>query len=120
MAIAFEQQRQQKALAHDDDIHRQKLAQLANPQGVNPPGESRRSALDDDDEGEFPPEAIEISPLYPGVPQKEIAAIFEGKFNPKNLYKLHRKASLDFDDEDVVSLSDGKLRTKRRTGTTKD
>jgi hypothetical protein len=120
MAIAFEQQRQQKALAYDEDIHRQKLAQLANPHGSNPQGGGRRSPLDQADEGEFPPEAVEISPRYPGVPQKEIAAIFEGKFNPKNLYKLHRKASLDIEDEDVISLSDGKLRTKKRTGTTKD
>ena len=65
------------------------------------------------------PEAIEVSLLFPAVPQKEVAAIFEGKFDPKNLYK-HRKLTLTNEDDDEVPFIDGKLRTKKRTGTTKD
>ncbi|KAN0079533.1 hypothetical protein V8E54_004747 [Elaphomyces granulatus] len=114
-AIALEEERQRKAIAFEEDLYRQKLAQLAPPQG-----EGRRPTADEDDEGEIPPEAIEVSLLFPAVPQKEVAAIFEGKFDPKNLYKLHRKVTLTNEDEDEVSFIDGKLRTKKRTGTTKD
>jgi hypothetical protein len=96
-AIIWEEERQQK-----EDLYRQKLAQLATPQG-----EGRRPTADEDDEGEIPPEAIEAFLLFPAIPQKEVAAIFEGKFDPKNLYKLHRKVTLTNEDEDEVSLIDG-------------
>jgi hypothetical protein len=114
-AIAWEEEHQRKAIAFEEELHRQKLAQLATPLR-----EGRYPTADEDDEGEISPEAIEVSLHFPAVPQKEIAAIFEGKFDPKNLYKLHRKVTLANEDGDEVSFVDGKLRTKKRTGTTKD
>jgi hypothetical protein len=39
--------------------------------------------------------------LFPAIPQKEIAAIFEGKFDPADLYKLHRSLN-NVENEQVV------------------
>jgi hypothetical protein len=61
----------------------------------------------------YPPEAKEVSLLFPVAPQKEIASIFEGKFDPVNLYKLRGRVSLS-------KVTGGKFRAKKRSGTVKD
>ena len=43
---------------------------------------------DDDTIGELPLEARKVAAHYLGLPRKEIAAIYKGKFIPENLYKL--------------------------------
>ena len=43
---------------------------------------------DDDTIGELPLEARKVAAHYPGLPWKEIAAIYKGKFISENLYKL--------------------------------
>ncbi|KAN0067895.1 hypothetical protein V8E54_014142 [Elaphomyces granulatus] len=78
------------------------------------------NSLNDEEEGEIPPEAKEAALLFPAISQKDIAAIFENKFDPRNLYKLYRKVSLTVVEEEEISVSGGKIRTKKRTGTTKD
>jgi hypothetical protein len=40
------------------------------------------------------------TPMRKIAPQKGLAAIFEGKFDPTNRYKLHKKASLSKDDDE--------------------
>ena len=57
-------------------------------------------------ENEIPPEAVEVSLLFPAASQEEVAAIFKGKFDPKNLYKLHWKAIFTIEDDDEVLLLD--------------
>ena len=62
----------------------------------------------------------EVALSFPDIPQKEIAAIFEGKFDTANLYKLHGKISLDVEDDEEISISGGKIHAKKRKGTAKD
>jgi hypothetical protein len=120
--IAFEDERRAKELAFDEErraqereLHQQKLAQLTSADSSG-----TRRADQDDDEGEIPSEAKAVSLLFPIAPQKEIAAIFEGKFDPVNLYKLRGRVSLTKDDDDEISVTGGKLRAKKRSGTAKD
>lgn len=115
MALAHEKERQRRQLAYDEDFHQRKLSQL-DVDSRHP----SRAQPEDDDEGEIAPEAKEITLLYPAIPSKNIAAIFDGTFDPKDLYKLHRTVSLDVDDEDEISIVGGKLLSKRRKGTAKD
>jgi hypothetical protein len=80
---------------------------------------------DDDDEieGEIPPEVRQIHPNFPSVKPSLLHEIFKDKFDPFNLYKLHRDAGLavenDVNEEDFA-ISRGRLRFKKRTGTAKD
>jgi hypothetical protein len=113
----IELERQRKALAFEEDLHRRQLAQY--DAGVPDPNR-RQNNVDDEEEGEIPPEAKEAALLFPAISQKDIAAIFENKFDPRNLYKLYRKVSLTVVEEEEISVSGGKIRTKKRTGTTKD
>jgi hypothetical protein len=69
-------------------------AQLLGPEGDGRPPTTA------DDEGEVPPEAREIALLFPAISQKQIAAIFEGSFDPKYLYKLH----LANEDENEITF----------------
>lgn len=110
--LAFEEERR----AHERELHQQKLAHLVATDSPND-----RQATHEDDEGEIPLEAQAVSLQFPIAPQKELAAIFEGKFDPTNLYKLRGKVSLSKDDDDEeISVSGGKLRAKKRSGTLKD
>jgi hypothetical protein len=120
--LAFEEQRQanelafdQERRAHEKDLYQRRLAQLTTESST-----SHRPEADEEDEGEIPPEAKEVSLLFPTAPQKEIAAIFEGKFNPTNLFKLHWKVTLSNNEEEDISMIGGKLWAKKRTGTAKD
>ena len=79
--MAFDQERR----AHEKDLYQRRLAQLT----AESPATGRRPDPEEEDEGEIPPEAKEVSLLFPTALQKEIAAIFEGKFDPTNLFKLH-------------------------------
>jgi hypothetical protein len=112
----IELERQRKALAFEEDLHRRQLAQY--DEGA--PGPNQRQNNADDEEGEIPPEAKEAALLFPAISQRDIGAIFENKFDPRNLYKLYRKVSLTVVEEEEISVSGGKIRTKKRTGTTKD
>lgn len=123
-AIVFEEQRRANELAFDEErraqereLHQRKLAQLLplEYQQLN-----QLSNQEGVDEGEIPLEAKEVSLLFPAAPQKEIAAIFEGKFDPANLCKLHRKVTLSNDEDEEISFAGGKLRAKIRSGTAKD
>ena len=95
---AFQEDRRAKELAfeeerraHERELHQQKLAHLVATDSPND-----RQATHEDD-------------------------IFEGKFDPTNLYKLRGKVSLSKDDDDEeISVSGGKLRAKKRSGTLKD
>ena len=118
----YKDERRAKELAFDEErrtqereLHQQKLARLT---AADLPGS--RSPDKDDDEGEIPPEAKEVSLLFPIAPQKEVAAIFEGKFDPVNLYKLRGRVTLSRDDDEEISVTGGKLRAKKRSGTVKD
>jgi hypothetical protein len=71
-------------------------------------------------EGETPLEALAISEKFPGLPHSQIALIFLNKFEPKNLHKLRRGGDINDDLEEDVTLSGGRLRVKRTTGTAKD
>ena len=114
----LEVERQHKALAFEEDLHQQHLAQLNADARARQLDQSH--GLDDDEDGEISSEAKEVSLLFSAILQKEIAAIFEGKFNPTNLYKLHRKVTLSIEDEEEISVSGGKLRAKKCTGTAKN
>jgi hypothetical protein len=62
--------------------------------------------------------SLSYSPLYH---KKKSQQFLRESLTPKTcMYKLHRKVTLTNEDEDEVSFIDGKLRTKKRTGTTKD
>jgi hypothetical protein len=74
--LAFEEERR----AHERELHQQKLTNLATTDSQN-----ERQATHEDDEGEIPVEAKAVSLQFPIAPQKELAAIFEGKFDPTNL-----------------------------------
>jgi hypothetical protein len=101
----LEVERQEKALLFEEDLHRRQLAQYE----IGAPGVNRRpNNVDDEEEGEIPPEVKEVVLLFPAISQKEIAAIFDNKFDPRNLYKLYYRKVC------------GKIRTKKRTGTAKD
>jgi hypothetical protein len=92
-AIAWEEERQRKVIAFEGDPHRWRLVQLANRRLPQTRTIKVRSS----------PEISSFSSV-PTVPQKEVAAIFEGKFDPKNLYKLHRKVVLTNEDEDEITI----------------
>lgn len=117
--MAFEDEHQAKELAFDEErraqereLHQQKLARITSVDS-SVDSSVTRHVDQDDDEGEIPPEAKEVSLLFPVAPQKEIASIFEGKFDPVNLYKLRGRVSLS-------KVTGGKFRAKKRSGTVKD
>ena len=78
---------------------------------------------DDENEGEISPEVRKIHPRFPSVKPALLHEIFKDKFDPFNLYKLHRDAGLavenDVNEEDFA-ISRGRLRFKKRAGTAKD
>ena len=120
--MAFEDERRAKELAFDEErraqereLHQQKLARITSVDSS-----VTRHVDQYEDEGEIPPEAKEVSLLFPVAPQNEIASIFEGKFDPVNLYKLRGRVSLSKDDDEEISVTGGKLRAKKRSGTVKD
>jgi hypothetical protein len=113
--LAFDDERRAKELAFDEErraqereLHQQKLARITSVDSS-----VTRHVDQDDDEGEIPPEAKEVSLLFPVASQKEIASIFEGKFDPVNLYKLRGRVSLS-------NVTGGKFRAKKRSGTVQD
>jgi hypothetical protein len=108
----IELERQRKALAFEEDPHRRQLAQY--DAGAPAPNQ-RQNNVDDEEEGEIPPEAKDAALLFPAISQKDIAAIFENKFDPRNLYKLYRKVSLTVVEEEEISVLGGRIRTKKRT-----
>ncbi|KAN0070925.1 hypothetical protein V8E54_011090 [Elaphomyces granulatus] len=89
--LAFEEEHR----AHERELHQQRLANLAATDSPND-----RQATHEDDEGEIPLEAQAVSLHFPIAPQKELAAIFEGKFDRTNPYKLRGKVSLSKDDDE--------------------
>jgi hypothetical protein len=111
--IEHENEVRRRALQQQEELHQLKLAQFSTEYTPN--------LNDQDDEGEIPLEAKAVSLLFPSAPQREVAAIFNNKFDPSNLYKLCRKIGLlsDADDQDI-SFTRGKLRSRKRTGTFKD
>jgi hypothetical protein len=114
--IALE--REQKALVFEQELHQRRLAHL-DAEAVDRRHPNPQLPVSDD-EGEISPVAKEVALSFPAVPQKEIAAIFEGKSDPANLYKLHRKVSLAMEDDEEISISGGKIHSKKRKGTAKD
>jgi hypothetical protein len=78
---------------------------------------------DDENEGEISPEVRKIHPRFPSVKSALLHESFQDKFDPFNLYKLHRDAGLavenDVNEEDFA-ISRGRLRFKKRAGTAKD
>jgi hypothetical protein len=123
---AFENERRAKELAfdeerrvHERELHQQRLARLMSAASADSSG--NRHADKDDGDNVIPPEAKEVSLLFPQASQKEIAVIFEGKFDPTNLHKLRERVFLmSKDDDEEVSVSGGRLRAKKRFGIVKD
>lgn len=80
--------------------------------------------MDDDDiTGELPPEVMNITFRFAGLPQEEIIRIFHNKFKPINLYRLRHLRGLRFDamqDHDRVGIEDGMLKLRKTSGTYKD
>lgn len=77
---------------------------------------------EDDTIGELPLEARKVAAHYPGLPRKEIAAIYRGKFIPENLYKLRMLYGRDDKDQTTqftIGLN-GDLQFRRIKGTLKD
>ncbi|KAN0079042.1 hypothetical protein V8E54_005555 [Elaphomyces granulatus] len=107
--IALE--REQKALVFEQELHQRRLAHL-DAEAVDRRHPNPQLPVSDD-EGEISPVAKEVALSFPAVPQKEIAAIFEGKSGPANLYKLHRKVSLAMEDDEEISISGGKIHSKK-------
>lgn len=91
--------------------------------GVLTPQSSVSTIEEDNDAiGELPLEARKVAAQYPGLPRKEIAAIFKGKFIPENLYKLrlmYGRDDVDRTTRFTIGL-DGDLQFKRIKGTLKD
>ena len=99
-AIEHDNEIRRRALQQQEELHQLKLAQFNTEYTSNP--------NDQDDEGEIPPEAKAVSLLFPSAPQKEVAAIFNNKFDPTNLYKLCRKIGLPSDaDAKIYPLLGG-------------
>ena len=77
----------------------------------------------DDDEGEMPQIVQDIAPGYPQTKQAVLLQIYEDKFDPFDLYKLHTEfgSSVSVDSiDDEFFISKGKLGTKKRLGSAKD
>lgn len=90
--------------------------------GLLTPASSVTVEEDDDSIGELPLEARRVATAYPGLPRKEIAAIFRGKFIPENLYKLrllYGRDDIDRTTRFTIGPS-GDLQFKRIKGTLKD
>ena len=117
--VALDTATQAKELALKESEAR--IAAMANRLST-PSSSSITMEEDDDTIGELPLEARKVAAHYPGLPRKEIAAIYKGKFIPENLYKL--QMLYGWDDKDrttqfTIGL-DGDLQFKRIKGTLKD
>ncbi len=70
-----------------------------------------------------PPEVVDLSPQFGGLPQEEIIEIFQNKFKPFNLYRLRHMRGLTFEaykDEERIGIEDGMLKLRKASGTYKD
>ena len=124
-----DQQKQLFDLALATAVQAKELAQkesdariAAMSKGLLTPSSSVTVDEDDDTIGELPQEARKVAAAYPGLPRKEIAAIFRGKFIPENLYKLrllYGRDDIDRTTRFTIGLN-GDLQFKRIKGTLKD
>ena len=117
--VALDTATQAKELALKESEAR--IAAMANRLST-PSSSSITMEEDDDTIGELPLEARKVAAHYPGLPRKEIAAIYKGKFIPENLYKLRMLYGRDDKDRTTqftIGL-DGDLQFKRIKGTLKD
>lgn len=117
--IALDTTTQAKELAMKESEAR--IAAMAN--NVFTPSSSVLTVEEDNDAiGELPLEARKVTAIYLGLPRKEIAAIYKGKFIPENLYKLrmlYGRDNKDWTTQFTIGLS-GDLQFKRIKGTLKD
>ncbi len=86
---------------------------------------ARRPMADEEDyiTDEVPPKVMSITLRFAGLPQEEIVRIFQNKFKPINLYRLHHIRGLRFDslhDQDRIDIEDGILKLRKTSGICKD
>ena len=78
---------------------------------------------DNDEEGEIPQIVKELAPRYLQAKSSILLQIFEDKFDPFDLYKLHAEfgSSVSTDTiDDEFFMTKGKLGTRKRLGSPKD
>jgi len=117
-ALFAEQQRTFAAERHAADMAQQ--AATAAAAAVAP--QQAPAQVVDVSDGELPPEALAVTKHYARFPQKQLALIWNGKFDPFNLYKLYGDPLVSGDDDiDVfLSFSEGRLLSKKPAGKLKD
>ena len=73
-------------------------------------------------DSELPPEALAVTKHYAKFPQNQLALIWNNKFDPFNLHKLYGDplTSSDNNTDAVLSISEGRLLSKKPTGKLKD
>lgn len=100
MAIAEEDARLRRVATEEESKLRRELmvkeseahvaaaaAAAAAPTGAAPA--PRKTFMEDDDIiGEVPPEVMNLTLRFAGLPQEEFVRIFHNKFKPINLYRL--------------------------------
>jgi hypothetical protein len=77
-----------------------------------------------DDEGEVPQIVKDIAPHYTQTKPSILLQIFEDRFDPFDLYKLHTEFGFSVSSDDAVNdeflMTKGKLGTRKRLGSYKD
>jgi len=78
---------------------------------------------DNDDEGGIPQIVKELAPRYPQTKSSILLQIFEDKFDPFDLYKLHTEFGPVSSESDAIDdeffMTKGKFGTRKRLGSPK-
>ena len=107
---------------HDEEESLARIAAIRAPSnGVAPAGSTRAGEDDETSLGEISPIILFVAGRYPGLPQAEIARIYENRFKLENLYKFrHLKGREDKDRDENITFEHGQMKIKKVTGTLRD